>query len=108
MTTERLPREERAAAMRSARRTALLAAALAEAAEHGYRNITRDAVARRAGLAAGSVNHEFETVEGLRNAVMTEAIETGALDIIRQGIANADPLAVAAPAELKTAALATI
>lgn len=108
MTNERLPREERAALMRSRRRAALLSAAIAEAGAVGYRNMTRDAIAKRAGLAVGSVNHEFGTIDKLRDAVMAEAVSAGHLDIVRQGIANADPIALGAPADMQNTALNAI
>lgn len=105
MTQERLPRDERATLMRNRRRAALLAAGIAEATERGYRNMKRDAVAKRAGVAVGSVNHEFGTIGKLRDAVMAEAVTNGYLDIVRQGIANNDPIALGAPAHLQTSAL---
>lgn len=108
MTNERKPRAELAAEARHRRRAVLLSAAIAEAHDVGYRNITRDGVAARAGVAAGNVNHEFGTIDKLRDEVMREAIDAGHLDIIRQGIANADPLALAAPNELRSAALAAV
>lgn len=108
MTNERKSRAELSAEARSRRRAVLLSAAVAEAHEHGYRNITRDGVGARAGIAASNVNHEFGTIDNLREEVLREAIEAGHLDIVRQGIANADPLALAAPEELKSAALATV
>lgn len=106
--TERLPREERAALMRAGRRAAIMAAALELAEEIGFSNIGRDSVAARAGVAAGSVNHEFGTVASLRDAVMAEAIARGNLPIIAQGLACNHAAVQSAPPELRVAALTAV
>lgn len=102
---QRLPREERAALQRTERRAAVLAAALVEAACAGYDKFTREAVAQRAGVSDSSVNHEFGTMDGLREAVMVEAIDKGHLVIIGQGLANGHPLARAAPEHIRLEAV---
>lgn len=102
----RLPREERAERLRTTRHFSILLAAMAEAEERGLLGMTRAAIAQRAGVADGSVNHAFGSMDGLRQAVMMEAIATRRLAVLRQGIAANDPVALAAPAELRQAALA--
>ena len=102
---QRLPREERAALQRTERRASVLTAALVEAACAGYDKFTREAVAARAGVSDSSVNHEFGTMDALREAVMAEAVEQGHLVIIAQGLANAHPLARAAPEHLRLEAV---
>lgn len=90
------------------RNRAVLDAAVACAQLHGYRNITRSQVAQRAGVAVGSVNNAYGTMDGLRDAVMAEAVANGPISIVAQGLADKHPAAVAAPQELKDAALASL
>lgn len=100
----RLERSERAAVQREARRRALLTAALQEAETVGYQNITRRAVASRAGVANGAVNHEFGTMVDLRDALMNEAVSLRLLPIVAQGLASGHPAARNAPADLRNEA----
>jgi AcrR family transcriptional regulator len=90
------------------RNRAVLVAAVALSQEIGYANITRDAVAERAGVAAGSVNNAYGTVADLRDAVMAHAVENELLGIIGSGVANGHPAARAVPAELQQRALAAL
>ncbi len=101
----RMPRTERAALMRAERRAAILAAAIVEAACAGYGKMTRDAIAERAGVAAGSINHEFGTIDKLRDEVMQNAVDNERLDIVAQGLADKHPITLAAPDELRTRAV---
>jgi AcrR family transcriptional regulator len=105
---ERLTRDDRSALMRSERRTAIMAAAIKLAAAGGWRNLTRDRVASAAGVAVGSVNHEFGTMGELRAAVMREAVASERLEIIAQGLADGDETARDAPAELREAAIRSL
>lgn len=82
-----------------------LAAAIAIANETGWRSITRDAVAERAGVATGTVNYIWGTVERLRAAVMRHAVAAGDLTILAQGLADGHADAQEAPIELRRAAL---
>lgn len=97
MSDNRLPREERAALQRTERRASILTAALVEAAAAGYDKMTREGVASRAGVVASSINHEFGTMDALREVVMSEAVANGHLIIIAQGLANGHPVARGAP-----------
>lgn len=94
--------------MRAERRTAIMAAALELAEATGFGNITRDGVAQRAGVAVGSVNHEFGTIAKLRDEVMAQAVAREILPIIAQGLACNHPALQNAPGELKSAALAVV
>ncbi len=67
--------------------------------------MTREAIATRAGVAFGSINHEFGTIDKLRDAVMEDAVTNERLDIIAQGLADGHPLARAAPDDLRTRAV---
>lgn len=106
--TTRLPREERAALQRSERRSAIIAAALRLAADKGYQTLTRDDVAAEAGVAAGSVNHEFGTVDNMRDAVIDAAVEERNLVVVAQAIVAGHPAARDAPADLKKEAIETL
>lgn len=85
---------------------AVLDAAVVEARTMGLQRIRRDTVARRAGVAAGTVNNAFGNMSGLREAVMREAVSKEHLDIVAQGLALRDPIAMEAPHILKVRALA--
>ncbi len=56
------------------RNRTVLEAALAVSKDKGWHALTRDGVAERAGVAAGSVNNAFGTMDGLRDAVMGYAV----------------------------------
>lgn len=89
----------------SGRRDAVLNAALDLAMRDGFSHITRDGVAKQAGVGAGTVNLYYGTVPQLKRDVMRVAIARRILPIIAQGIAARDPRALNAPDELKRAAL---
>ena len=86
----------------------ILDKAVGLALEVGFNNIRRDTVARRAGCATGLVSHYFKNMDGLRTAIMEEAIKAEHVTIIAQGLAQGDTVAMSAPARLKTKALATL
>lgn len=104
----RLPRSERARVMREDRERRILDAALEEAKEQGYQWITRDRVAARAGVAAGSVNAAFGKTVELKRAVMRVAVERGVLEIVAQGLAEGSAIAQAATPEIKQQAAALL
>lgn len=91
--------------MKDKRKQQILTAAVTEARQHGYRNVTREAIAQRAGCAAGLVSHYFGTMVDLKRAIMSEAIRTRELRIVAQGIADGHPKAKRAPDDLKLEAL---
>lgn len=91
--------------MRDARRASIMAAAIALAERDGWPSLTRDGVAAEAGIAVGSINHEFGTMDALRDAVMLDAVTNRKLDIVGQGIARGHPMARAVPDEMREAAL---
>lgn len=100
---------ERAAVARKERHDTILAAAIAIAERDGWGAITRDGVAKAAGVADGSVNHAFGTVEGLRDAVMTAAVERRIVSIVATGLVAGHSAARDAPDDLKReAALSTV
>lgn len=70
--------------------TILQAATLLARADH-YHRISRADVASKAGCGAGTVNLCFGDMEGLRDAVVAEAVRTGDKDIIAQAIVAKHP-----------------
>ena len=105
---ERLSRDDRAAQMRDARRSTIMAAALELADAKGWHSLTRDGVAAAAGVAVGSINHEFGTMDALRDAVMLDAVTNEKHAIIAQGLAAGHPFARNAAAELREAAIRAV
>lgn len=91
--------------MKDQRKQQILAAAVIEAQHHGYQNVTREAIARRATCAPGLVSHYFGTMVDLKRAIMSEAIRTRELRIVAQGIADRHPKAKRAPDDLKLEAI---
>lgn len=90
------------------RNRAVLNAAVAVAESLGFAAFTRSDVAAQAGVATGSVNNAFGTMDGLRDAVMAEAIAREMLPLVAQGVAARHPAALAATPELKARALASL
>lgn len=90
------------------RNRAVLNAAVEIAQERGYASLTRDGVADRAGVAAGSVNNAYGSMDALRDAVMAHAVDQRLVDIVGQGLAAGHPAARAAPDDLKQEALAKL
>lgn len=86
----------------------ILDSALELAELRGYRAITREQVAERAGVATGSVNNAYGNMEGLRDAVMAAAVERRVPGVVAQGLADGHPAARAAPQDLKDSALASL
>lgn len=101
--------EDRYAHARAERDAGILAAALELAAAGNYRDLTRAAVAQAAGVSPGTVSNYAGDMDGLRAKVMVEAVRSGAwLGVVAQGLAARDPIALAAPEAVRTAALATL
>lgn len=86
----------------------ILDAAFALAIEGGYRALRRDNIAERAGVAGGTVNLHYATMENLKGAVMQRAIDSEQLDILAAGMADSDPIAMKAPKPLRVRALQTL
>lgn len=97
--------DEHLDAVRSRSRANLLRAGLAEAQARGFMTMTRRAVATRAQAAVGLINHYWRTMDGFRAAVMEEAVRVRDLAVIRQGLAANHPAALAAPPDIRQAAV---
>ena len=87
------------------RREQILQHAVEAAQAHGYRHITREDIARRAGVTVNLISHYFGTMPKLKRAVMREAIRRGDVTVLAQGLAAKDPHAQKAPLELKRKAV---
>jgi AcrR family transcriptional regulator len=90
------------------RRELILAAAVTLADRDGYVQITRDGVAKAAGVSAGLVTRYFFCSTELRRCIMERAIDQNLLGIVAQGLAVRDALALSAPAEMRAAAAAQL
>lgn len=82
-------------------RATILGAAVSLARKTGYTRLTRYKVAHAAETSAGSVNYHFETMDGLRSAVMQYAVENQVLEIVAQGIVARHPVALQSPEALR-------
>ncbi len=92
-----------------ARVAQILDAAIEVSKRVGYSRLTRGAVADEIGLASSSlVTYHMGSMATFRRAVMREAVRSGCLPVIAQGIALKDPHALKAPEELRRRALATL
>lgn len=86
----------------------ILAAAVKVSAKEGYQRITRETIARAAGVSEGLVTYHLGTMPELRRAVMREAIRSACLPVLAQGLAARDRHAQKAPPELQKKALASM
>lgn len=86
----------------------ILEAAIELAQADSYQWITRDQVAEKAGVSPGTVNNVYGVMSNLKRAVLKAAIERRILRIVAEGLGAKHPLALAAPADLKKEALATL
>lgn len=85
----------------------ILTAGLELAKEHGYQNVTREAIAEKAGMSTGLVSTRMGTMKELKRKLMREAIRVECLPVIAQGLAMRDPHARKCPEPLQKKALAS-
>jgi len=83
----------------------ILAAALELAPKVGYQKLTRDAVAKRLGVAPSLVPAHMGTMAEFRRQIMREAVRVGSLPVIAQGLVARDRHALKASPELRARAL---
>lgn len=86
-------------------RAALLPIALQLSEADHYTRVTRDALARAGGVAAGVVSTTFGTMAKMRRDLMRYAVQQRNARVVGQGLAMGDPHAQKAPDDLKRAAL---
>jgi AcrR family transcriptional regulator len=73
---------------RDNRHNAILSAAMQLAHEQSIDNLSRNEIAARAGVAAGSVHHAFITMDLLREAVVTEACRVEDWPLVLQAMTH--------------------
>jgi AcrR family transcriptional regulator len=79
----------------------ILDAAIALSRTDGVQWITRDAVAQRAGCAAGLVNYHWKSILDLKRAVFAAAVDRQLLPLIAQGLADGNRACLDAPEWLR-------
>ena len=90
------------------RKDQILQSAIKLAMVHGYTNVTREKIAIDVGVSNSLITSYFNTMTQLRRTVMRYAINQKIPEIIAQGLANKDPHAKKAPADLKNKAIKII
>jgi AcrR family transcriptional regulator len=83
----------------------ILDAALAVAQSIGYAYITREQVAKEAGVSPSLISAYLGTVPKFRRAVFRRAIAVENLAVIAQGLLARDPRALKLPDDLKQRAI---
>jgi len=91
-----------------AREAQILAASLKLAESIGYTRVTLQQIADAAGVAKSLPLVYFGTMAGWRRKLMREAVRSGNLKVIAQGLAASDPHAKKAPDALRQQAAATL
>ncbi len=86
----------------------LLNVALRLAAADGWNSLTRDGIARAAGVSYALVTHRLGTMDAVRRSVMRLAVKERCVCVVAQGLAARDRQAVKADAELRAAAAAWV
>ena len=86
-----------------ARATSLLKHAVCVAADQGWENLTREAIAQRAGVSPALVSARLGTMENLRRSVMRAAVRDSVVAVVAQGIARGDKRAMSAGPALRAA-----
>lgn len=94
--------------MRQERAQRVLDAACRIAEDQGLARVTRGRVADVAGVSDATVSNAFGGMDALTVALMCEAVNRPVLKVLAQGLAMGDPIALAAPDDVKQAALANI
>lgn len=100
-----------------ARKEDILSAALPLAARKGYTAVTREEIAKAAGVSGPAVQYHFKTMAQLRRDLMRFAIKhaglrlgscSPGLAVIAQGLAVKDPHAVKAEEAIRRAAVGAL
>lgn len=90
------------------RKDEILAAALQLAAESNYMTLTRNAIARAAGVSGPAVQYHFGTLAQLQNEVIRAALKQECLPVIAQGVLAKDTRIMQADEELRARAIAAV
>ena len=91
-----------------ARAREILEAAVLCAERDGFDRVTRERVAVAAGCSPALISYHYVGWGALLEAVMVEAVARPIPCIVARGLAAKHPTAMAAPAEVKTAAAASL
>ena len=84
------------------RKQEILEAAIGQAHKVGYMQMTRDQIAERCAVSRGLITpHYYATMDELRDAVITAAVDRAIVAIVLQGLAARDPIALDAPESLR-------
>lgn len=86
----------------------ILSIALKLAQQNGYREISRELIAKAARISPALVSVRFGTMPKLRRRLMRFAIAQACLPVIAQGLAARDGQALKASDDLKQLALASL
>ena len=90
------------------RKQLILATAVSHAFNQGYNDITCREIAADIKMSRTLVFHYFPTMKGLRDEVMRHAVQNKNCRIIAQGLLDHHPIALAAPTNLRHAALSCL
>lgn len=90
------------------RKRQIVAAAVRLAAKKGFAGVTREAIADAAHVSVGLVSHYCGGMDGLRKAVVDEAIRTQNVKLLGQALLVQDPAARRAPPDLRRQAIASL
>lgn len=88
------------------KRDVILTKALDYAIQMGWENFKRDDFCNEIGIATGSINYHFKSMDGFKRAIMRKAVAKRIVPIVAQGIAMRCSVARAAPESLKKLAIA--
>jgi AcrR family transcriptional regulator len=90
------------------RKAVILDAACRAARLHGFGGFKREHVAAEARCSTGLVSTHWSGMKHLRRSVMRRAVAERDIQLVAQGLAAREPAALAAPVDLKRAALLTL
>lgn len=85
----------------TATKALILKTAAALAVRRGFRNVTREEIAGKAEIAAGTVSYHFKSMSRLQDAVMVYAVNEELLPILAQGLAEKHRVAQGAAVHLR-------
>ncbi len=86
------------------RREQILAIAMDKAKQLGYKQVTRCDIAITAGISPALISYYFKTVDLLHINIMMCAVRREIPEVVAQGLADKNPIAITAPRELKVKA----
>ena len=90
------------------RKEEIIACALELAQATDYARLTRDQIAKAAGVSGPAILYHFSTMQQLRNAVMRTAVKRENLLVIASGLLAKDPHALRADPELARRAMSAL